>query len=78
MTFRYQIGLAGHFRAHQARLESLLFARTDELGIDRTQIGVLDDLTKPDAKSPLVIVFFGYGGAKDLTTPHLHLYWLIQ
>jgi len=65
MTFRYQIGLAGHFSAHRAKLENLLFARTDELGIDRAQIAVLDDLSKPDPKSPMVVVFFGYNGAKD-------------
>ena len=71
MTFKYQIGLAGHFNAHQARLESLLYARTDELGVDRTQIVVVDDLTKPDVKSPLVVVFFGYGGAQDSDNPAL-------
>lgn len=69
MTFKYQIGLAGHFNAHQARLESFLYARTDELGVDRTQIVVVDDLTKPDVKSPLVVVFFGYGGAQDFRQP---------
>ena len=65
MTFRYQIGLAGHVNAHRAMLENLLFARTDELGIERAQIAVLDDLATPDAKSPLVVVFFGYNGAQD-------------
>lgn len=71
MSFKYQIGLAGHFNAHRAKLESLLFARTDELGIDRGQIAILDDLTKPDAKSPLVVVFFGYTGAQDADNPAL-------
>jgi hypothetical protein len=65
MTFKYQIGLAGHFNAHRPKLETLLFARTDELGIERAQIVILDDLSKPDLKSPLVVVFFGYGGAQD-------------
>ena len=65
MTFKYQIGLAGHFDAHRAKLETLLFARTDELGIERAQIVILDDLSRPDLKSPLVVVFFGYGGAQD-------------
>ena len=65
MTFRYQIGLAGHFSAHRAKLESLLFARIDDLGIERAQIAILDDLAKPDTKSPLVVAFFGYSGAQD-------------
>jgi hypothetical protein len=65
MTFRYQIGLAGHFSAHRAKLESLLFARIYDLGIERAQIAILDDLAKPDAKSPLVVAFFGYSGAQD-------------
>lgn len=71
MTFRYQVGLAGHFNAQRAKLENLLFARTDELGIDRAQIAILDDLTKPDPKSPLVVVYFGYSGAQDADNPAL-------
>jgi hypothetical protein len=71
MSFKYQIGLAGDFAAHRAKLEALLFARTDELGIERAQIVILDELSAPDRKSPLIVVFFGYAGAQDADNPPL-------
>ena len=74
MTFRYQIGLAGNFSAHRAKLESLLFARIDDLGIERAQIAILDDLAKPDAKSPWLSLFLAIAAHRIPTTQHSRLY----
>jgi hypothetical protein len=69
--FKYQIGLAGNFSSHRARLEETLFECTYQLGIDRAQIEILDDLSRRDEKSPLVVVFFGHAGAQDSDYPWL-------
>ena len=67
MVSKYQIALIGRFAERRAKLEELLFARTDELGIDRSQIAVLEetDISTVNPKAPLVAVFFGYTGTDD-------------
>jgi TIR domain len=67
MASKYQIALIGRFAERREKLEELLFARTDELGIDRSQIAVLEetDIGTANPKAPLVAVFFGYRGADD-------------
>jgi hypothetical protein len=64
---KYQIALLGHFATERTRLETAFFARTDELGIDRSQIAVLieSEVGLSNPKAPLVAVFFGYKGATD-------------
>ena len=72
-SFKYQLGVIGQYSTDRIKLEELLFARTDELGIDRRQVVVLEEpaLKEVDAKAPLIAIFFGYKTAADLTHPCL-------
>src|SRR5262245_53842767 len=73
MPFKYQVALLGSFAPKQARFLDILFARIDDLGIDRAQISIIEEafLISADSKSPLVAVFFGYPGAHDAAHPGL-------
>jgi hypothetical protein len=50
-----------------------LFARTDDLGIDRSHISLIEEanMDSADPKSPMAAVFFGYKGADDAAHPKL-------
>jgi hypothetical protein len=73
MTSKYQIALTGRFGSTRSPLEATLFARIDDLGIDRSQISILEEaeIGTANPKAPLVVVFFGYDGADDTTHPAL-------
>jgi uncharacterized protein YjiS (DUF1127 family) len=57
----------GRFADKRAKLEDMLFARIDDLGIDRSQIVILTEfeIGFSNPKAPLVAVFFGYKGVVD-------------
>lgn len=71
MTARYQVALLGQFATKRTRLETVLFARIDDLGIARSQIAILEEpeISTADSKAPLVAVFFGYKRATDAAHP---------
>jgi hypothetical protein len=73
MTFKYQLAAMGDFANHLPILQQALFSATDALGIDRRHIGIAEekDIASLDPKSPLVVVFFGYPGARDPSHPQL-------
>jgi hypothetical protein len=73
MPFKYQIALLGRFASHRARFERTFFVKTDELGIDRSHIAIVEERNSGaiDLKAPLVAVFFGYDGADDASHPQL-------
>jgi hypothetical protein len=73
MAFKYQIGFIGRCASYRVDLESILFTRIDELGIDRGQVSTFAeaDIAQVDPKAPLIAIFFGYKGADDAGHPCL-------
>lgn len=71
MTSKYQIALIGQFADKRTKLEKLLFTRIDDLGIERSQISILEEreIGIANPKAPLVAVFFGYQKASDANHP---------
>ncbi len=69
---KYQIVFIGA-QSRRAAIETAVRKRTSELGILRNQIVCLgeDAVTKVDAKSPVIAVFFGYKNATDGAHPFL-------
>ncbi len=65
--FRYQIILLGQTNIHQRKLEEILQARIEELGINPLHVAILSeqDYGLLDSKAPIVAVFFGYSTAND-------------
>lgn len=75
ITSIYQIAFLGRAAEHRSKLDQLLLQRLDELGIDRTQVPIINECDVPnyDRKSPLVTVFFGYDAPSDADHASLQL-----
>lgn len=63
---KYQVALIGRI-SRRKELQAVLFGRLKDLGVARSRLKFLteSEVEKLDPKSPVVAVFFGYGGAND-------------
>lgn len=63
---KYQVALIGRV-VGEKKIRSILHRRIDDLGVDRSRLVFVDQkgISKLDPKSPVVAIFFGYGGASD-------------
>lgn len=72
LASKYQIFLVGRPK-RRPDIEAVLIDRIKELGMPRSQLSIIveADVRKLDPKSPVVALFFGYGGANDRDHPCL-------